>query len=140
MEIVKEMFAAFNRGDLRTSARLLDESVVFDTRGMEWENEDFVRVYFGPEGVRDFWREWLPAWSDIRVDVLSIRALGDRVLVWLHQSQVGRTSGLPVDISLGWDILFRDGKIVRVAFFRNEQAALESVGLSERDAQESAGY
>jgi ketosteroid isomerase-like protein len=135
VEVVQEMFDAFtSRGELRTSTGLLDDSIVFDTRGMEWENEDFVRVYFGPEGVRDFWREWLPAWSDMRVDVLWIRGIGDRVLVWLHQYQVGRTSGLPVDFFLAWDILFRAGKIVRVAFFRNEQEALEAVGLSEQDA------
>src|SRR3954451_5367354 len=99
--IVREMFDAFTgRGDLRASQELLDESIVFDTRGMEWENEDFVRVYFGQEAVRDFWSECLPAWSDMRVDVLWIRGKGDRVLVWLHQYQVGRISGLPVDFFL----------------------------------------
>ena len=102
---------------------------------MEWENEDFVRVYFGLEGVRGFWREWLPAWSDMRVDVRWIRGVGDRVLVWVHQSQVGKTSGLPLDFFLGWDILFRDGKIVRMAFFRDEEKALKAMGLSEQDAQ-----
>ena len=136
LDIVRRLFDAFtNRGDLRTSAMFLDESIVFDTRGMEWEDEDFVRVYFGPEGVRDFWRAWLPAWRDMRVDVQWIRGIGDRVLVWLHQQQVGRVSGLPVDFFLAWDILFRDGKIVRVAFFRNERKALEAVGLSEQDAR-----
>jgi ketosteroid isomerase-like protein len=132
VEIVREMFEAFtHRGDLYASARFLDENIVFDTRGMEWENEDFNRVYFGPEGVRDFWREWLPAWSDRRVDVKWIRAVGDRVLVWLHQHQVGRASGLPVEFFLAWDIQFRDAKIVRIGFFRNDQKALEAVGLSE---------
>jgi hypothetical protein len=39
MEIVRRLFDAFtNRGDLRTSAKFLDEGIVFDTRGMEWEN------------------------------------------------------------------------------------------------------
>jgi len=136
VEVVRRMFDAFtNRGDLQTSAELLDDNIVFDTRGMEWEDEDFVRVYFGPEGVRDFWRAWLPVWSDMRVDVHWIRGVGDRVLVWLHQRQVGRVSGLPVEFFLAWDIQFRDRKIVRVAFFRNEREALEAVGLSEQDAQ-----
>jgi ketosteroid isomerase-like protein len=135
VEVVRRLFDAFtSRGDLRTSAEVMDENVVFDTRGMEWENEDFARAYFGPEGVRDFWSQWLPAWSDMRVDVRWIRGVGDRVLVWLHQRQVGRISGLPVDFFLAWDILFRDGKIVRVAFFRDEREALEAVGLSEQDA------
>ena len=132
VELVREMFEAFeHRGDLRASARLLDENVVFDARGMEWENEDFNRVYFGPEGVGDFWRTWLPAWSDMRVDVQWIKGVGDRVFVWLHQQQIGRVSGVPVDFFLAWDILFREGKIVRIAFFRDERRALEAFGLSE---------
>jgi ketosteroid isomerase-like protein len=40
-------------------------------------------------------------------------------------------SGLPVEFSVAWDILFRDGKIVRIAFFRDERKALGSLGLSE---------
>jgi ketosteroid isomerase-like protein len=132
VEIVRRMFDAFtDRGDLRASAELLDDNIVFDTRGMEWEDEDFVRVYFGREGVREFWRAWLPVWSDMRIDVQWMRGVGDRVLVWLHQCQVGRVSGLPVEFFLAWDIQFRDGKIVRVAFFRNERIALEAVGLSK---------
>ena len=131
VEIVRGLFEASNRGDIRAGAKLLDEGVVFDARGMEWENEDFARVYFGPEGVGDFWREWLPAWSDLQVDVRWIKEVGDRVIVWLDQRQVGRSSGAPVQFSLAWDFLFREGKIVRMAFFRDERKALEAVGLSE---------
>jgi ketosteroid isomerase-like protein len=135
VESVREMFEAFvQRGDLQASAKFLDENIVFDTRGMEWEDEDFNRVYFGLEGVGDFWRTWLPAWSDMRIDVQWIKGVGDRVLVWLHQRQIGRVSGVPFDFFLAWDILFRDGKIVRIAFCRDERKALEALGLSEQDA------
>jgi ketosteroid isomerase-like protein len=134
VEIVRSLFEAFNRGDVGAGARLIDEGVVFDVRGMELENEDFARVYFGPEGVRDFWRAWLPAWTDMQVEIRWIRDVGERVIVWLHQRQVGRVSGLPVEFHVAWDFLFRDGKIVRMAFFRDERKALESVGLSEQDA------
>jgi ketosteroid isomerase-like protein len=134
VEIVRSLFEAFNRGDVGAGARLIDEGVVFDVRGMELENEDFARVYFGPEGVRDFWRAWLPAWTDMQVEIRWIRDVGERVIVWLHQRQVGRVSGLPVEFNVAWDFLLRDGKIVRMAFFRDERKALESVGLSEQDA------
>ena len=134
VEIVRSLFEASNRSDVRAGAKLMDEGVVFDVRGMELENEDFARVYFGPEGVRDFWRAWLPAWIDMQVEIRWIREVGDRVIVWLHQRQLGRVSGLPVEFYLAWDILFRDDKIVRMAFFRDERKALEAVGLSEQDA------
>jgi ketosteroid isomerase-like protein len=133
VEIVRSLFEAFNRGDIGAGAKLMDEGVVFDVRGMELENEDFARVYFGPEAVGDFWREWLPAWTDMKVEIRWIRGVGERVMVWLHQRQVGRASGLPVEFSVAWDILFRDGKVVRMAFFRDERKALEALGLSEQD-------
>ena len=131
VEIVRSLFEAFNRGDIGAGAKLMDEGVVFDARGMELENEDFARVYFGPEGVRDFWRAWLPAWIDMQVEIRWIREVGDRVIVWLHQRQIGRVSQIPVEFYVAWDFLFRDGKIVRMAFFRDERKALEAVGLSE---------
>jgi ketosteroid isomerase-like protein len=134
VEIVRSLFEAFNRGDIGAGAKLIDEGVVFDVRGMELENEDFARVYFGPEAVREFWKAWLPVWSDMQVEIRWIREVGDRVIVWLHQRQVGRVSEIPVEFYVAWDFLFRDGKIVRMAFFRDERKALEAVGLSEQDA------
>ena len=134
VEVVRSLFEAFNRGDIEAGAKVIDQCVVFDVRGMELDNEDFARVYFGPEGVRDFWRSWLPAWTDMQVEVRWVRGVGERVIVWIHQRQVGRVSGVPVEFSVAWDFLFRDGKIVRMAFFRDEQKALETLGLSEQDA------
>ena len=131
VEIVRSLFEAFNQGDIGAGTKLIDEGVVFDLRGMELENEDFARVYFGPEAARDFWREWLPAWNDMQVEVRWIRGVGERVIAWIHQRQVGRSSGLPVEFYAAWDFLFRDGKIVRMAFFRDERKALETLGLSE---------
>ena len=128
---MRSLFEAFNQGDIGAGAKVIDEGVVFDLRGMELEDEDFARVYFGPEAVRDFWRAWLPAWNDMQVEVRWIRGVGERVMVWIHQRQVGRVSGLPVEFSAAWDFLFRDGKIVRMAFFRDERKALESLGVSE---------
>ena len=129
--IVQSLFEASNRGDFGLGSKFLDDGVVFDARGMEWENEDFDRVYFGPDGVQEFWTEWLPVWADIHVEIQWIREVGDRVIVWLDQRQVGRVSGIPVEFSVAWDFLFRDGRIVRMAFFRDERKALESAGLSE---------
>jgi ketosteroid isomerase-like protein len=69
VEIVRSLFSAFNRGDIAAGAKLIDDGVVFDVRGMELEDEDFARVYFGPKALRDFWTTWLPAWTDMQVEV-----------------------------------------------------------------------
>ena len=79
-----------------------------------------TRISFGctsaPKAPATSRESMAPCMEEMRVEVRWIRGVGDRVLSWLHQQQVGRVSGLPVDFFLAWDILFRDGKIVRVAF------------------------
>jgi ketosteroid isomerase-like protein len=34
VEIVRSLFEAFNRGDIEAGAKLIDQCVVFDVRGM----------------------------------------------------------------------------------------------------------
>jgi ketosteroid isomerase-like protein len=122
----------FERGDLAAATDLVDDSIVFDVRGMEWDGiSEISRVYYGLDELRDFWRAWLPVWSETRVELKWIEGVGDRVIAWLHQRQAGRASRIPVEYSYAWDLLFRDGKIVRVAFFRAVMKARQALGLSE---------
>ncbi len=131
LALIEQSFDAWNRSALdEFDADLLDEEVVWDSRGMNLGG-DFDRVFYGNEGVLMFWREWLPAWESIEFEVVWIKQVGDRVVAWGKQRQVGKRSGIPNEVPYAWDFLFRDGKLTRVAFFRDEQQALEAVGLRE---------
>ena len=130
VEIVRGFFESWNRGEGGFGPELLDEGVVWDARGVEIGGE-FDRIYYGRDGVAAAWREWLPAWRDIEVELVWIKGTGDRVVAWLHQRQTGRRSGIPQEWSYAWDVLFRDGKIVRMGFFRDEAEALDAVTLRE---------
>src|SRR4051794_27998641 len=127
VELVRDLYAAWNRGDLAKTAAALDEFVVWDAR--ESPVPDLQGVYQGLAGVNDFWRGWLPMWSRIQAEILWVEALGDRVLAWVHQTQAGRESGIETTVHYGWDFTFREGKIIRVSFFNDEHDARERAGL-----------
>jgi ketosteroid isomerase-like protein len=129
VELVRGMFAAWNEHRPADSNALFDEHVVWDARNVA--APDVREVYYGLEAVREYWRAWLPAWQDIRVEVDWIEGRGDRVICWVRGIYVGKGSGAPIDLSNGWDLSFRDGKIIRVSFFVNEREALYAVGLRE---------
>lgn len=88
-------------------------------------------MYFGLEGVGDFWTRWLPMWEYVQAEPIWMEAAGDRVLTWLRQTQIGKESGVAVEACYGWDVTFREGKIIRVSFFDDEQAALRSLATEQ---------
>lgn len=109
---------------------LLDPHVQWDVRNMSGHIPDMQRVYTGREAVREFWQDWLAAWQDIHAEIHWIRACGDRVVMWLRQTMVARRTGLAFEIDYAWDIIFREGKFTRVAYFMDEAEALAAVGAA----------
>jgi ketosteroid isomerase-like protein len=122
---LRELFDASNRRQLSAGVDKLDELIVWDARKIPVP--DLQAVYYGLDGVSEFWRRWLPMWEHIQVEPVWIEAVGDRVLTWLRQIQTGKGSGVSVDVYYGWDVTFREGKIIRVSFFDDQAAALQTV-------------
>ena len=58
-------------------------------------------------------------------------ATGDTVLVNVHQSGVGRASGIQTDMRYFTLWSFRGRKVIRIESFRDRADALEAVGLRE---------
>ena len=120
-ELMRNLVETFNRGDITTTAAALDEFVVWDARQIHVP--ELQSVYQGTAGVAEFWRRWLPMWERVTSEILWIEAIDDHVLMWLRQTQVGRASGVAVTVDYGWDVTFREGKIIRVSFFDDEMSA-----------------
>jgi hypothetical protein len=57
--------------------------------------------------------------------------VGDRILVGVRQSGIGRTSGAAVQTRYFQLWTFRRGPVVRLEVIMSEQRGLEAVGLSE---------
>jgi ketosteroid isomerase-like protein len=133
MRVIHEAFLA---GKSEFGAELLDpeiewdvsESPVFDMRG----------VFRGPEGVQQFWREWLAAWETVQFEYELLDA-GDCVVALVDQRMRGRSTGIELPFGKYAAVYtFRDGLIVHYKFDLSQSEALEAVGLSEQDAHTSS--
>src|SRR3954463_6654168 len=75
----------------------IDFSPFFDPK-IEWDSTrarslvaDLADVYWGHEGVRTYWRQWLEAWRDLTYDVRDVLDAGDELVVLTcNQRQRGR--------------------------------------------------
>jgi hypothetical protein len=107
---------------------LLDDDVV-------WDPGDFPsgKVY-GPEGVREFFRQWLGAFEEFRSEALEYIDAGSAVFVHMRQWGRGKGSGATTHTDL-WQVwIFLDRKVVRFVQKPDRRDALEAAGLADSDS------
>ena len=129
VEIVKSLYDALGRRDNELPFEIYDEDIVWDMSGAGIP--DLGKVYRGHEGVREFWRGWLPAWETIAFTTLYFADHGDHVIVECEQQNRGRSGGVVVDFHWFQVWTLRNGKVTASRWAATEAEALEAVGLSE---------
>jgi ketosteroid isomerase-like protein len=89
------------------------------------------RTYFGMDGLRESWRDWLAPWVAYRSDVVEAIDCGDRVLMIVND--FGRREDSPAEIRSNnaaiWTI--REGKVACAEFYADRARARKDVGLAE---------
>ncbi len=129
VEVVKNAFDALRREDwVALASTIADDCEVRDYDIPDAAGE----VYRGPDGFRDWLAEFDRAWASWRVvDEVYRWAPDGRVIALFRMAARGRESG----IELGRDdpivYVVRDGKIARMEYYNDQQAALQAIGLSE---------
>ena len=129
VELLRSTFEAWECGDFSS---------------VEWAHPEIELVLVdGPQPGRwtglaamsEAWREFLNAWEDLRARAEDYRELdGERVLVLVHNSGRGKTSGLELGQmqSKGANLFhIRDGKVTRLVTYMDREHAFEAAGLSE---------
>ena len=129
VELARSIFGAWERGDYSSA---------------EWAHPEIEFVaadgptpgrWTGLAAMAEAWREALSAFEDLRAEADEYRALDDeRVLVLMHFSGRGKTSGLEVgDIQMKGANLFhvRDGKVTRLVTYWDRERAFADLGLRE---------
>jgi ketosteroid isomerase-like protein len=129
LELVRSIFAAWERGDYSSA---------------EWAHPEIELVaadgptpgsWTGVAAMAEAWRETLSAFEELLSEADEYRALDDeRVLVLMHFSGRGKTSGLEVgDIHMKGANLFhvRDGKVSRLVTYWDRERAFADVGLEQ---------
>jgi ketosteroid isomerase-like protein len=129
VDVVRQGWDAWFRGDLPGLFSTLDPEVVWDTSHFrDWPES----AYYGREGVERFLTEWVEVWDEYEVGVEEVVvALDGRVVSVLWHRGKGRDSGAPMYMEMAQVATLRDGKITRLENWDDRAAALESVGLRQ---------
>ena len=129
VEIVRNAFAAYERGDMEAVLRLADEDIVIkqpsDVPGIPAEQR-------GHRGVLEAFAIWPEQWDDFRVEILRIApAPAGKVIATVRNRGRGKGSGVEVDMEFTFVFTIRDAKITEWQLFVQEDEALKAAGLSE---------
>jgi ketosteroid isomerase-like protein len=125
VELVRRGIERFNAG-----VTLIDDVFAADAElwpavgfpeGGPFKGHDEIRRFF--EGLREGWK------PGTAVFPREFEEAGDKVLVSAEWRAIGEASG--VETSSDWMALytFRDGRIVRLQFFADRDAAIEAAGM-----------
>lgn len=128
VEIVRDAFDAFTRGDTEGVLRLCDEDILIT---QPEELPGVSRQQRGHDGVLEAFRIWPEQWDDYQIEILRMADLGDYVVVTSRTAGRGKQSGVEVERDFSYLLAVRDEKIVEMKIFMREDQALEAAGLRE---------
>jgi ketosteroid isomerase-like protein len=124
VEVVRELWDAYSRGDIDRVIALSDPYVVLVT--LE------EGPLYGPDAVRANYARWMEAWREQpETTVEEVIGNGDHVFVIACFQGRGRGSGVRVEQRLYEVYTLRNGRILRVDEFSDRDQALEAAGLLE---------
>ena len=142
VEVVRRLLGPFEQGDVvplfrddTINASLRSASEPFFTPDFEcvFVREDIRRAkYFGLDGLRTAWLDWLEPWESYHPGVEDVIDAGsDRVVVLTRDHARPRGTNAEVDF-LGAPVwTLRDGKVSRIEFYWNRAEGLAAAGLEE---------
>jgi ketosteroid isomerase-like protein len=136
VEVVRQAFADFAENPTTTTA-MLEQAVRAGSLAPDAEL-DFSAMY--PDGPilrgLDAWLGYLDAMPWGRSVKLKPERFFDvddeRVLVFMHVTAEGETSGVPVAIRNAYELTLRDGVVVRWKVYADQAEALEAARLESR--------
>jgi uncharacterized protein len=121
VEIVREAWDAWSRGDMAALFEFYDPEVEWD---MSHSYVPDMGVFHGHEGIREFFGEWRAFFAEYWAEAQEFIEVGDSVIVRVHQGGRGRSSTVGVEMPAYWQLYrLRDGRAVRVEIYRDEEEA-----------------
>jgi ketosteroid isomerase-like protein len=127
IDVVKAMFAAFAGRDLESVLGLADPEIEFSS--VTGERAGRTEPYRGHAGLREYFRDVVAVWEELRLTPREFRSHGDLVLVTGKVS--ARSRARTVTGSTGWIWRVRDGKVV---YGRVYASAADAIAALEADS------
>jgi ketosteroid isomerase-like protein len=123
VEVVRQIYNAWNEGDISTLVKLFGDDVELRLNVM-------MGPYLGRKGVRQFVADLQADWRELCMTVEETFDAGDRVVAVIHEHGVGRKSRVPITSTENHVWTVHDGRARRAVAFASRSKALEAVGLS----------
>jgi ketosteroid isomerase-like protein len=128
ISVIRAGFEAFERGDGEFVLSQMDPEIeIYSPPALVNSGS-----YRGHEGYTRWLTDWLEAWNDFNIGTKhdEIEAVGDRhVLVPVHQTAVGRGSGVPVELDLCFMAEIANDRLVALHLYPEVD---EARGVAER--------
>ena len=132
VEIVRRVYETTARSDSDAVLALYDPEVVVDGSQSAYRDLGIGGVYRGHEGLRSFFREYFEPWESVEEACEELIDAGEQVVSVGRSRARGRVSGAEVESRAQYGVwTIREGRIVRVEWFRTREAALSAAGPSE---------
>jgi uncharacterized protein len=127
-QTVKEMYAAFGRGDI---AAILSHVA----KDADWEAEGpaemvFTGIRHGVEEIKGFFAGIAQEHADPNLEMTEFVSAGDSVAVFGPYQATLKRSGVRVDTPLAHLWKFRDGKVVRYVNLTNTAAFVSALAAN----------
>lgn len=126
VETVRRALLSLAAGDIEASLVDVDPEVVVDDFDIELDTDGFR----GHDGYVRWLSVWNEAWESWRIEGFDFVSVGeDHVLATFTMFVTGKGSGIELDRADAVTYRLRDGKIVGIAYYNDQQQARDAVGL-----------
>ena len=127
VDALRAVYGEWRKGNLRAGRDLYDPDVLF-IPGPDWSD---AGRYLGVEGITDFMRTYLDAWTKLSYAAEELIEAENSVVVAVHQRGTGTESGAQTEWR-GFHVwTFRGARVIRLEAFPDRAQALKAVGLRE---------
>ena len=128
VELVKEGYRAFERGDLQWVLEHFDEDILVQDRA---ESPDSA-TFHGHSGFLKYLEGWLSAWEEFRMEPYEFIVVKDQVLVLLRQYGRGKGSKAEIEEEVAHLWTVQDERAVGYRVYTRQRDALAAVGIERR--------
>lgn len=127
IELTRVLYAAWNNGERPDAAEYCDPDVELESPFSSVVGEP----YRGHAGVKQWMRDVDEQFSQWRVQVDDMRAVGDAVISIGTVHGRGRASGIEFERPMAWVSVFgEDHRVRRLRIYVDVEQALEDLGLA----------
>ena len=130
VEAFRQAVEAYNRRDLDAFLEAFDPEAETHPLTVAMFGQEET-VYRGHEGIRQFIRDVHEVLSEMQIELVEIRDLGERIVASGRVRGRGRASGAEIESPISWLVQFKSGKVIRMRDFLDFREALEAAGQSE---------